>query len=263
MGERDMTEQQLATDAVDRSGLPIEGEAIALWRYPVGSLRGERLDELDFAESGVIGDRGYAILDTTKGVLVGSSRPGWDALITWSARYLGPVSADAPLPPVEIGFPDGGSLRSDDPDCDRLLSERIGKPIRLVLNDGSVAERRYALAPCHFITTPTLAKFGEIYPEGRFDPVRFRPNLVLDCGTEGGFIEQGWHGKRLTAAALELTVTEDCVRCALTVRAQADLPKDPRILHTVTQYNHTLCGSYATVTGTGRLSLGSTMAVDR
>ena len=141
MGERDMTEQQLATDAVDRSGLPIEGEAIALWRYPVGSLRGERLDELDFAESGVIGDRGYAILDTTKGVLVGSSRPGWDALITWSARYLGPVSADAPLPPVEIGFPDGGSLRSDDPDCDRLLSERIGKPIRLVLNDGSVAER--------------------------------------------------------------------------------------------------------------------------
>jgi hypothetical protein len=251
------------TDAIDRSWSPIEGQAIALWRYPVGSLRGEKRDDLDFTESGVVGDRGYAILDVSKGVLVGSSRPGWDALITWSARYLDPVSADGSLPPVEIRFPDGGTLRSDDPDCDRLLSERLGKPIRLVINDGSVAERRYALAPCHFITTATLAKFSEIYPDGRFDPVRFRPNLVLDCGTEGGFVEQGWHGKRLTSAAMQLTVTEDCVRCALTVRAQGDLPKDPRILHTVTQHNHTLLGGYAAVTSAGRLELGSTMTVDR
>jgi hypothetical protein len=242
---------------------PVEGQAVALWRYPVASLRGEEMPALDFAASGVVGDRSYGILDASKNVLVGSSRPGWDALITWSARYLGPVTMGASLPPVEIRFPDGGSQRSDDPDCDRLLSERLGKPIRLILNDGSIVEPRYALAPCHFLTTATLAKLAEIYPEGRFDPVRFRPNLVLDCGAANGFIEQGWLGKRLVGAAVELTVTEDCVRCALTVRAQGDLPKDPRILHTVTQHNRTLCGGYAAVTMPGHLDLGMTLTVDR
>lgn len=254
---------QMKVDNAEQTWSPIQGRVTDLWRYPVGSLRGEKLTALDFAAAGVVGDRGYAILDPVKGVLVGSSRPGWDALITWSARYLGPVIAGAPLPPVEIRFPDGSMQRSDDPDCDRLLSERLGKPIRLVINDGSVVEPRYALAPCHFITTATLARFSEIYPEGRFDPVRFRPNMILDCGQESGFIEQGWHGKRLIGSTMELTVTEDCVRCALTVRAQPDVPKDPRILHTVTQHNRTLCGSYAAVTMPGLLDQGSTLTVDR
>ena len=81
-----------------------------------------------------------------------------------------------------------------------------GKPIRLIVNDGSIAEPRYALSPCHFLTTASMRKLGEIYPEGRFDPTRFRPNLVLDCGAASGFIEQGWLGKRLIGPAVELTV---------------------------------------------------------
>jgi len=247
----------------DQAWAPLHTTAIALWRYPVGSLRGEKLDSLDFGATGVVGDRGYGILDAVKGTFVGSSRPGWDPLITWSARYLGEVRTDAPLPPVEIAFPEGGTMRSDDPACDRLLSEKLGKPVRLVLNDGSVAEPRYVLAPCHFITTATLKKFAEIYPEGQFDPVRFRPNLLLESGDAEGFIEQAWHGKRLIAPRMELTVTEDCVRCALTVRAQGELPKDPKILHAVTQNNHTLCGGYAAVTRTGKISLGASVTVDR
>lgn len=246
---------------------PIKARITGLWRYPVASLRGEALEELGFGARGVIGDRGYAVLDAEKGVLVGSSRPGWDALITWTARYLGPVAAEAPLPPVEISFPEGGSLRSDDPACDAELSARLGKPVRLVRNDGSVAAPRYTLAPCHFLTTASLAAFREIYPEGTFEPARFRPNLLLDCGPAKGFLEQDWHGRHLVCAdgpgvaPAELTVTEDCVRCAMTVRAQGDLPKDPRILHTVTQYNDTNCGGYAAVSRPGRLTRGTQMTI--
>jgi uncharacterized protein YcbX len=243
---------------------PVEGRIIGLWRYPVASLRGEALDELSFGPDGVIGDRGYAVLDTVKNVLVGSSRPGWDALITWNARYLRPVTPGAPLPPVEISFPDGGNVTSADVDCDDRLSARLGKPVRLVLNDGSVVPPRYALAPCHFLTTASLAALREIYPEGTFEPARFRPNLFLDCGPAKGFLEQGWHGWHLRGASAvdaELNVTEDCVRCAMTVRAQGDLPKDPRILHTVTQFNDTNCGGYAAVARPGRLTRDASMTI--
>jgi len=257
-------DQQSKVVARDRGMVPIEARIIGLWRYPVASLRGEALESLDFGPQGVIGDRGYAVLDTVKNVLVGSSRPGWDALITWNARYLGPITAGLPLPPVEISFPDGGLLSSADADCDDRLSARLGKPVRLVVNDGSVVPPRYALAPCHFLTTASLAAFRAIYPEGTFDPARFRPNLLLDCGPAQGFLEQGWHGQHLTGSTpedVELVVTEDCVRCAMTVRAQGDLPKDPRILHTVTQFNGTNCGGYAVVARPGRLLRGATLSV--
>lgn len=253
--------------ALTEAMAPIAARIAGLWRYPVASLRGEALDALDFAAAGVVGDRGYAVLDADKGVLVGSSRPGWDALITWNARYLGPVAAGLALPPVEISFPEGGSLRSDDAGCGDQLSARLGKPVRLVVNDGSVAPPRYALSPCHFVTTASLAAFRALYPEGTFEPARFRPNLLLDCGPVTGFIEQDWLGWQLGVAdgvdedTAALIVAEDCVRCAMTVRAQGDLPKDPRILHTITQNNRTLCGSYAKVARPGRLKAGGILKI--
>jgi hypothetical protein len=245
-----------------RIAASLEARITGLWRYPVQSLRGEALHEIDVTATGIRGDRGYGIADVTTGSVVGSSRPGWDALITWSARYLAPVVADAALPPVEISFPDGETIRSDNPDVDRLLSARLGKGVRLVVNDGSQAKRRYNLAPCHFLTTATLKKLRDIYPEGTFDPARFRPNLLLDCGDVIGFIEQDWHSRHLNSDDAALTVTDDCVRCAQTVRAQGDLPKDPRILHTITQHNRTLAGGYATVTKAGRLGLASMMTIE-
>jgi MOSC domain-containing protein len=233
-----------------------------LWVYPVQSLRGQALPHAAFSSAGLLGDRGYGIADLASGIVVGASRPGWTDLITWDARYLGPVMADAPLPAVEIAFPDGASLRSTDPDCDRVLSARLGKAVRLVVNDNSIAKRRYELAPCHFLTTATLKELQKAYPEGAFDPARFRPNILLDCGETSGFIEQNWIGRRLACGDVAFTVTENCVRCALTVRAQGALPKDPRILHTVTQMNRTFAGSYAAVARPGLITLGAAAVID-
>ena len=232
-----------------------------LWRYPVQSLRGEALQEAVFTETGLLGDRGYGIADVASGTVVGSSRPGWNDLITWQARYLAPVVAGAALPPAEIAFPDGATLRSDDPDCDGVLSARLGKQVRLVVNDGSVAKMRYELSPCHFLTTATLAELRRGYPEGTFEPARFRPNVLLDCGTASGFPEQEWIGRDLACGDLRFRVVDNCVRCVMTVRAQGELPKDPRILHTVTQVNRTFAGGYATVAQAGTVRLGAASRV--
>lgn len=246
------------TLAMESAKSSIAGMAVSgLWRYPVQSLRGEKLQEARFTARGLMGDRGYGIADVASGVVVGSSRPGWNDLITWQARYLAPVVANDSLPPAEIAFPDGGTVRSDDPDCDRVLSERLGKQVRLVINDGSIAKMRYELSPCHFLTTATLAELRKGYPEGTFEPARFRPNVLLDCGAVSGFLEQDWIGRELACGDLRFRVVDNCVRCVMTVRAQGDLPKDPRILHTVTQMNRTFAGGYAAVAQAGTVRLGA------
>ena len=46
------------------------GSVIGLWRFPVKSMRGERLDEAQVTERGLVGDRAYALIDTDIGKVV-------------------------------------------------------------------------------------------------------------------------------------------------------------------------------------------------
>jgi uncharacterized protein YcbX len=236
----------------------------ALWLYPVQSLRGQKMAALDFAPDGLRMDRWFGIRDVETGGMVGSSmaKRAWLPLITWDAVLLTPV--DAAVPKVELRFPDGGRLVSDDPDADRLLSDRLGRAVELRGKDGVKAERRYRMASCPLVTTATLKRLSRSHPEGDFAPERFRPNMVLDCGEESGFIEQPWLGKLISAASgVVLEGTEDCKRCALTTRAQGHLPSDPKILHTVMLENNTSAGIYAKVSKAGRVTLGDAISVER
>jgi uncharacterized protein YcbX len=236
----------------------------ALWLYPVQSMRGQKMESLDFTRDGLRLDRWFGIRDVETGGMVGSSmgKKAWRPLITWDAVLLTPL--DAEVPKVEIRFPEGGHLVSDDPDGDRVLSDRLGRAVELRGKAGVKAERRYRMASCHLVTTATLKRLRQSHPEGDFAPERFRPNMVLDCGEEVGFIEQPWLGRLITASSgVVLEGTEDCQRCALTTRAQGDLPSDPKILHTVMLENNTNAGIYAKVSKAGRVALGDAISVER
>ena len=231
----------------------------ALWLYPVQSLRGQQMETLDFAADGLRLDRWFGIRDVETGGMVGSSmaKRAWLPLITWDAAIVDPET-----PKVEIRFPDGGHVVSDDAAVDRILSDRLGRAVELKGRDGEKADRRYRMASCHLLTTATLKRLREAYPEGDFAPERFRANMVLDCGDDVGFIEQPWLGKLITATSgAVLEGTEDCKRCALTTRAQGDLPFDPKILHTVMLENNTSAGIYAKVAKAGRVALGDAVSI--
>jgi uncharacterized protein YcbX len=233
----------------------------ALWLYPVQSMRGQKMPALDFALDGLRLDRWFGIRDAETGGMVGSSmgKKAWRPIITWDAALV-----ETDTPKVEIRFQDGGHVVSDDPAVDRVLSDRLGRAVELRGKDGVKAERRYKMAACHLLTTATLKRLSASHPEGDFAPERFRPNMVLDCGDEVGFIEQPWLGRRITASSgAVLEGTEDCARCALTTRAQGDLPSDPKILHTVMFENNTNAGIYATVSKAGRVALGDAISVEK
>jgi len=233
----------------------------ALWLYPVQSLRGQQMEALDFASDGLRLDRWFGIRDVETGGMVGASmaKRAWLPLITWDAAIV-----EAGRPKVEIRFPDGGHVVSDDAAVDQVLSDRLGRAVELKGKDGVKADRRYRMASCHLITSATLKRLHQSHPEGDFAPERFRPNMVLECGEDVGFIEQPWLGKLITAASgAVLEGTEDCKRCALTTRAQGDLPFDPKILHTVMLENNTSAGIYAKVSQPGRVALGDTISIEQ
>ena len=119
---------------------------VALWRFPVKSLGGERVARASILGGiGIPGDRGYALRDGLGEIRGAKQIP---SLLRCEARYLEEPEGDA-TPPVEIRFPDGSRLHSDDADVSRRLSEVAGKPLTLVArrpsNDTAFYARREPL----------------------------------------------------------------------------------------------------------------------
>jgi uncharacterized protein YcbX len=108
------------------------GEVAGLWRYPVKSLGGESLDGADIGPRGILGDRLWAVRDVEGDITASARRV--PALLTATARYCDPVPSTAGpgnVPKVEIRFPDGTVLHSDDANVDAKLSNLAGRRMRL------------------------------------------------------------------------------------------------------------------------------------
>lgn len=231
-----------------------------LYRYPVQSVRGEELPTVMFGAAGIPGDRAFAIADLELGVVAHASRAkrSYRPLITWTARYLTPVDADKVV--LEFDFADGSVLPSDDAKFDSVISDRLGMPAALVKNDGGRVPKLYESSHCHLLTTATLKRLTEEHPSGDFAPARFRPNIMLEAGAEVGFLEQDWVGSHVKIGGVTFDVNDVCKRCALTTRAQGDLPDDPGILHS-TVMNKTIAGVYGAVAKAGAVKVGDAVKV--
>jgi MOSC domain-containing protein len=56
--------------------MPINlGSVVSLWRYPVKSMMGEELNSTDVTELGLLGDRAYALVDSSDGKTATAKNP--------------------------------------------------------------------------------------------------------------------------------------------------------------------------------------------
>jgi hypothetical protein len=120
------------------------------------------------------------------------------------------------------------------------------------------------LAPITLMTTSSLRAAAALHPASRWDPHRFRSNLLLE--TEGeSFLENGWEGRRLALGEVVLEVIGPTPRCVMTTLAQQDLPADRDILRTLARHNRidfkgagrfACLGVYASVVQAGRVAVG-------
>ncbi|HVE67694.1 MAG TPA: MOSC N-terminal beta barrel domain-containing protein [Solirubrobacteraceae bacterium] len=248
------------------------GSIAELWRYPVKSMLGERCPRVDAGERGLAGDRGWAVVDAETGKVVSAKRPKlWGAMLECSAAYVEEPPADGSAAPVQITLPDGGEVRSDDPDRDARLSEALGRPVTMESRapEGATFDLRAAdaaglevpeperltespvgmFAPpgtffdtstLHVLATATLDSLSAAHPDGQWDVRRFRPNVVvaLDDPPAEDFAENGWVGRVLELGeSARASVLAPMPRCVMTTLPQPDLPRDPLILRTLAERN--------------------------
>jgi uncharacterized protein YcbX len=213
------------------------GTVVSLWRYPVKSMLGEELHTAQVQDHGLLGDRAYAILDSADGKAATAKNPRkWPHLFAFRATYIEPSGSDALMPWVRITLPDGTSMTSEHSEINQVLSKALNRQVTLATTargpvtsapssepaSWTVQAKEYwpdmegldyrdtvtnftlptgtffDCATVHLLTTATLNRLRECYPQGHFEVQRFRPNIVVDpVGGAQGFPEQAWIGQRL------------------------------------------------------------------
>jgi uncharacterized protein YcbX len=160
-----------------------------LWRYPVKSLAGERLERADVTANGIAGDRVVQVTDGRGRVVTARTTPSLLGL----AALLGP---------------DGEPRIAGSPWRSRASAAAIqaaaGAGARLVRYDG---RERFDVLPLLIATDGAIAALG-------VDHRRLRPNIVIE-GVEG-LAERGWPGRRLRIGAVVIEVAKLRHRCVMT-----------------------------------------------
>jgi len=137
------------------------GSVTALWRFPVKSMAGERMQAAEVTDRGFVGDRAYACIDAKTGKVLSAKTPKLGSeLLGCRAAFVGPPQKGQESPPVRITLSDGSSVTSDSPQADGTLSELFGRKVKLA----SAAPEDFTIDQYH----PDLEGLD---PEGHRDTV--------------------------------------------------------------------------------------------
>jgi len=254
-------------------------------------MLGEELNASYVTERGLVGDRAYALLDEETGKVASAKNPRkWEKLFDFRSVFIDPPQVAENIPHIRITLPDGTQVfSSQDKDIDYTLSKALGRDVRLMkanldkpsyeeywpdieglaqrekVTDEAMPPRTFFdIAVIHLLTTSTINRLRGLYPEGRFEVRRFRPNIVVESASgEKDFIENSWIGKKITIGEdIVLRVMGPCTRCVMITLPQGDLPRDLGILGTVAKYNRVNVGVYASVLRSGTIHRGDLVRLE-
>lgn len=202
-----------------------------IWRFPVKSLQGERLDTADVNAGGLAGDRTHAIFDAATGFGLTARRMPGLLFAAASVRSDGGVT---------ITLPDGSAATDDD-----ALSDWLGRRVHLrsAADDGA---RRYENPTDFEDETGRWEPFdgspGAFHDSagasvsllsrasiGSWQVRRFRANLILDDGDDAALT-----GTQVRVGTAVLDVGAPLERCVMTTRPQpGGVERDLDVLRTI------------------------------
>lgn len=253
--------------------MKIIGTVESLWRYPVKSMRGEKLSAAFMGFSGFYGDRCYAFLNS-------AARKGFPYLnanvqplmLLCQPQFRHPEKASQPPNLIEamniapgvtpanaypddlildVVTPSGAILAIDDPALREMLGENLRGENHLTLTRSD-----RALTDCRPVSLISLQTIRQIETETGVpvDKRRFRANVYFNFAVGGGFAEDNLVGRRLRIGEnAEITILERDPRCKMISLDPATGEYNPQILRSVAQAHNACAGVYCAVLVEGTL----------
>jgi MOSC domain-containing protein len=225
-----------------------------LWRYPIKSFQGERVESIELGPNGSPGDRVFAVVDPAARKVLSAKR--YADLLMASARTVDGS--------IVLTLPTGDEFAAEDDKVHAALSDWLGKDVRLETppTDGVFPMEMYSgmsdestplfdwpgppgtwldLADAHFLTTASL---------GDWDVRRFRPTALI----ESSETEEGWD--TVSLGSVEAKVIMPTPRCSMPSRAQPGLERDMSVGTTIRDTRGNNLGVYCSITKAGTLNVG-------
>jgi uncharacterized protein len=217
-----------------------------IWRYPVKSMAGEKLNSCPIAETGLVGDRRWALVDGTP------NRAGkpltireHEKLLTYRARLVDGVGT--------VVAPDG-AVHAVDSGLADLLSEESQRPLQL----RDLAGANFDDSPVLIVNLASVRAF-EAEAGMHVDHRRFRANLYVE-GLDA-FEEVSWVGRQIRVGDTELQVVARDLRCVVITRDPDTTAATPELLRLLAGRHDTFMGVYCQVISSGQVAIGDLVDV--
>ncbi len=179
-----------------------------LWRYPVKSMRGERIPSAVLERSGIEGDRNIVVVSAAG-----------DRIVT-ARTHPGLLGLQASVSPNGITLIEGHPWNSSE--ALALTRKAAGEPVRLV--DAGTRPERFDVLPLLVATDGAIRELD-------LDLRRLRPNVVI--GGVSGQTERNWPGASLTSGEVVINVAQLRMRCVMTTFDPDSLKQDLGVLRKI------------------------------
>lgn len=228
-------------------GLTEIGRVAEIHRYPVKSMQGQSLESVEVRWNGLDGDRQYAFVKTED-----TSRFPWATgrifagMVLWQARY---DAADTKTARVQVTMDDGATHDVTAPELAARLSTEMGADVGLL----RLARGTFDSMPISVIGRQTLDELAN-KSDGLAVALRFRPNIVIDGGSE-----RDWIGGCLVFedTPLRLRVDRPIERCSMITIDPLTAARNPKLMRTVVEDFDNQIGAYCTPETPGQFAVGT------
>ena len=224
-----------------RYSFNVVGTVAEIWRYPVKSMTGERLDSCRIESTGLEADRRWALVDGT------ANRAG-KLFTATEDKQLMTYRARLKEGGVEVLTPEGEARQLDD-----ALVAAIAQATRRPLTLRDLAGANFDDSPVLIVNMASVAAFA-LEAGVAVDRRRFRANLYVD-----GFEpeeEARWIGGRLRVGSAELEVVRRCERCVVITHDPDTTETSPALLRVLTKSSDANMGVYCRVVQPGVVAVG-------
>jgi uncharacterized protein YcbX len=237
-----------------------------LWRFPVKSMQGERLDAVSVTSAGMEGDRAWALFDAETGLHLTARR---DPDLLFAAARVEPGVGG---PEVVVTLPDGTETTDD-----ATLSAWLGRDVALrraapdsvgtyeiqldESDEGSWVQWSGGAGSFHDSTVSQISLVS-VTAFGSWDFRRFRTNVILDQDGDVGLV-----GHKVQIGSVGLDVTKQIDRCVMTTRPQPALGQHPalerdlEVLKVINRDHDTFLAVGAMIHTAGNLAVGDQVTV--